>query len=159
MSASIREIARQAGVGLATIYRQFPTKEALFEAVVKQRVADLRERAERLAEADDPRAALFDFFSQAVAYSTGERALVDYLATAGVDIKTETAPLYRELEDATEVLLGRAQAAGAIRQDIGLDELVSLIVAASLAAERQQWDEDLRSRVLTVMFDGLASRP
>ncbi|MFI6375699.1 TetR/AcrR family transcriptional regulator [Streptomyces sp. NPDC050546] len=158
MAASMREIARHAGVGLATIYRQFPTKEALHEAIVVERVLRLLEEARAAAEAPDPGEAFFAFFTLAVAESTGEKALVDSLWQAGVDIKASTASMYRELEDATEALLVRAQAAEAVRADVRMPEVLALITATCLAADRQQWDEALRTRTLSIVFDGLRGR-
>lgn len=154
-AASMREIGRQAGVGLATIYRQFPTKEALFEAILVERVNGLLDRARVAADADDPGAAFFEFFTFAVVESTGEKALADSLAEAGLDPKAGTAPMYRELEGATEALLRRAQSAGQVRGDVGMTEVLALITAMCLAAERQQWDEDQSARTLAVVFDGL----
>lgn len=154
-AASMREIARQADVGLATIYRQFPTKEALFEAILVGRVDRLLDRARAAADSEDPGAAFFGFFTFAVVESTGEKALADSLAEAGLDPKAGTAPMYRELEGVTEVLLRRAQSAGQVRGDIGMGEVLALIIATCLAADRQRWDDDLRARTLAVVFDGL----
>ncbi|MEU6644609.1 helix-turn-helix domain-containing protein [Saccharomonospora sp. NPDC046836] len=154
-AASMREIARQAGVGLATIYRQFPTKEALYEAVVVERVRRLLDHAHAAAHATDPGDAFFTFFTFAVTETTGEKALVDSLAVAGLDPKAGTAPMHRDLEKATGVLLRRAQAAGAVRAEVGMAEVLALITAMCLAADRQHWDEQLRTRSLTVVFDGL----
>ncbi len=153
--ASMREIARQAGVGLATIYRQFPTKEALFEAIVVDRVNRLLERARAAAESSQPGAVFFEFLDYAVATSTGEKALADALAQAGLDPKAGTTPFYRDLEATTGILLQRAQDAGEVRAHIALPEVLALIVSMCVTADRQAWSPELRGRVLAVVFDGL----
>jgi hypothetical protein len=111
--------------------------------------------AQSSIDAPDPGKAFFDFFAFAVETSTGEKALADSLAEAGLDPKAGTAPMYRELEDATEALLNRAQDAGDIRPDVGMPEVLALITSSCLAADRQQWGTELRARTLRVIFDGL----
>ncbi|GII76191.1 TetR family transcriptional regulator [Sphaerisporangium rufum] len=158
MSASLREIARQAGVGLATIYRQFPTKEALYEEIVIGRVRRLVDQAAALSAAEDAGAAFFGFFTSIVADATHKKVLVDALADAGVDVKARMGDLQRAMVDAIETLLDRARRAGAVRGDLAMPELLALLAAACLAAERNQWDESLRTRALAIMFDGFRPR-
>jgi AcrR family transcriptional regulator len=155
ISASMRDIARQANVGLATVYRQFPTKEALYEAITRDRVQRLLVRAQSSTGSPEPGTAFFDFFAYAVETSTGERALADSLADAGLDPKAGTAPMYRELEDVMEVLLRRAQDAGEIRPDVDMPEVLALITSSCYAADRQQWSPELRAHTLRIIFDGL----
>ncbi|MFE2944289.1 TetR/AcrR family transcriptional regulator [Streptomyces sp. NPDC059255] len=158
-AASMREIARQAEVGLATVYRQFPTKEALFEAIVTEQTREIAGQAQSLADDENPGEAFFAFFTYAVTSSTGQKMLVDALADAGVDINAgELGQANRAMLDGAEILLVRAQQAGAVRKDMGMRELGALVSAACLAAERQHWDEDLRTRVLGIFFDGLSPR-
>ncbi|MEU6644499.1 hypothetical protein ABZ863_18360 [Saccharomonospora sp. NPDC046836] len=97
-------------------------------------------------------------FRPAAATDSARKALVDSLAEAGLDPKAGTAPMRRDLEDATQVLLGRAQDAGAVRPDVELPEVIALITALCLAADRQQWNETLRIRTLDVVFDGFRVR-
>ncbi|GAA1304843.1 TetR family transcriptional regulator [Planotetraspora silvatica] len=158
MTASLREVARQAGVGLATIYRQFPTKEALYEAIVIERVRRLVDEARALAAAQDAAAAFFGFFTRVVADSTDKKMLVDALADAGVNVKTHMGDLQRDMVNAIETLLTRAQHAGTVRDDLAMPELLALLAAACLAAERNHWDERMRTRALAFMFDGFRPR-
>ncbi|XVQ13700.1 TetR/AcrR family transcriptional regulator [Spirillospora sp. CA-255316] len=164
MSASLREIARQAGVGLATIYRQFPTKEALYEAIVHARVAALAEEGEALLAAagagtTDPGEAFFAFFTLIVENATHKKMLVDALTDSGVDVKAGMERLKGRMTGAIEALLIAAQRSGAVRADVGIPEVFALLTAASMAAERGQWDEAMRGRALAVMFDGFRPRP
>lgn len=85
----------------------------------------------------------------------GDRVEIARRADAGLDPKAGTGPLYRELEDATAVLLHRAQHAGDIRSDVGRPQVLALIVSSCIAADRQRWDPDLRTSILRIIFDGL----
>src|SRR6202140_1865119 len=78
--APIDEIAQRAGVGTGTLYRHFPTKEALFEAVVIGRVEDLVEEARRLIASNDPKTAFFKLLSQLVRHGDGHKDLMDTLS-------------------------------------------------------------------------------
>lgn len=156
-AASMRDIAAEAGVGLATIYRQYPTKEALYEAIAMARVDRLLERARSLQAHPDAAAALVEMIAFAVAESTGEKALADSLAEAGRDPKGGTDALYRELESETDHLLQRAQADTTVRADVTIDEVAALITALCLAADRQRWGTAMRDRVVDVVADGLRS--
>ncbi|MDP4509178.1 TetR/AcrR family transcriptional regulator [Nonomuraea turcica] len=151
LSASMREIAEVAGVGVGTIYRQFPTKEALYQAIVMDRQQRLAGLADELAAAQDAGAAFFAFFTKIVEDSTVKKVLVDALAVAGIDAKAG-AP---DIRGAIEALLTRAQRAGAVRGDVGMAELLALLSATCLAAQHNNWDEGLRTRTLAVVFDGL----
>ncbi|MER6947865.1 helix-turn-helix domain-containing protein [Nonomuraea sp. NPDC000554] len=155
LSASMRAIAELAGVGVGTIYRQFPTKEALYQAIVIDRVLRLAERAEQLATAPDPGEALFEFFDRIVVDATAKKVFVDALASAGIDAKAGMP----DLKGAIETLLVRAQQAEAVRPDVGMTELIALLSAACLAAQHNNWDDDLRTRTLTVIFNGLSVSP
>jgi AcrR family transcriptional regulator len=134
-SVSTEEIARDAGVGIGTVFRHFPTKEALLEAVYIARLRNLAEEAEALVSADDPGAAFFAFFARVVGHAATKNALTAALTEAGVDVQETVAETGRELKSALAALLTRAQGAGAIRDDVGLPEVMTLLVGASQAAE------------------------
>ncbi|MCF6469398.1 TetR/AcrR family transcriptional regulator [Nonomuraea sp. MG754425] len=151
LDASMREIAEVAGVGVGTIYRQFPTKETLYQAIVLDRMRRLADRADELATADDPGTAFFTYFTAVVEDSTVKKVLVDALASVGIDAKAG-AP---DIRGAIEVLLVRAQATGAVRGDVEMEVLLALLSATCLAAQHNTWDEELRTRTLAVVFDGL----
>jgi len=85
VSASTEEVARTAGVGVGTLFRHFPTKEALLEAVFRERLQRMAEGLRDLGAADDLGTAFFDFLSDAVAHSATKVALADALAEAGID--------------------------------------------------------------------------
>jgi AcrR family transcriptional regulator len=140
------EIATRAGVGPGTVYRHFPTKEALFEAVVTARVQDLVANARARADGPDPGAAFFGFLDRIAAESAAKRDLPDAIAIAG--------SLREELLAALDVLLRRAQQAGAVRADVRTEDLIVLFkgLFASLADVTDQARRDL---VYAVLADGL----
>jgi AcrR family transcriptional regulator len=158
-SASTEEVARLAGVGIATVFRNFPTKAALLEAVLVRRFERLRDQATELVSSGDPGRAFFDFFAHMVADAAGKIAIAEALADAGGDAPGTVARASDELERAVGVLLGRAQEAGAVRKDTGLPEVYALLIGASRAAALARLDEDVQSRALAIVFDGLAGPP
>lgn len=154
-SVSTEEIARDAGVGIGTVFRHFPTKEALLEAVVVGRLERLAAEAASLATAEDPGSAFFSFFASAVDRSATKIALADALAAAGVDVERAAAEVGRELRRTMGVLLGRAQAVGAVREDATVADVIALLVGASRAAEHAGWDRGVQTRTVAIMLDGL----
>jgi AcrR family transcriptional regulator len=154
-SASTEEIAHQAGVGIGTVFRHFPTKEALLEAILMDRVAKLGEMARSLTIAADPGAALFGLFTRMVEQAATKKTYVDALADAGFDSRIARSQVGQEAVQALGALLARAQQTGAVRDDIGVTELIALVVGASRAAEHTGWDRTVRARTLQVVFDGL----
>jgi AcrR family transcriptional regulator len=137
-SASTEEVARQAGVGIGTLFRHFPTKEALVQAVVAVRVGRLVEEAEALA-ADGVRCTGF----------------FEVLAGGFVDAEGVAPGLRRRLRRKIGDLLGRAQEAGTVRDDVGVHEVMALLVGAVRAAEHAGEDRELRERIAAVLLDGL----
>ncbi|MEU1180905.1 TetR/AcrR family transcriptional regulator [Streptomyces sp. NPDC005820] len=155
-SASTEEVARLADVGIATVFRHFPTKGALLEAVLVQRFDRLRAQAEALLHDTDPGEAFFGFFSHLVADATGKIAITEALLEAGGDSGGDAAQASDGLRRAVGGLLQRAQRAGAVRDDVQLPEVYALLVATSRASAHAQFEEGVRDRMLTIVFDGLA---
>jgi AcrR family transcriptional regulator len=155
LDAPMRAIARQAGVGVGTIYRQYPTKEALYQAIMTDRMRRLAAQAETLAGAADPGEAFFAFFTSIVEDATTKKIFADALEEAGIDARAAAPDAAHDVQRAIDTLLTRAQRAGAVRDDAGLPELLGLIAGACLAAKNQHWSEPLRTRTLGIIFDGL----
>ena len=147
------EIAARAGVGPGTVYRHFPSKEALFEAVITARVEDLIDDARARAGAGDPGGAFFGFLARIGEEAAAKRDLPDAIAVAG--------SLQDRLYAAVDVLLRRAQKAGAVRADIRTPDLIVLLkgVLASIQDAQAGADPALRDRVVAVLTDGLRPPP
>jgi AcrR family transcriptional regulator len=158
-SASTEEVARLAGVGIGTVFRHFATKAALLEAVLARRFDRLREQADALLNAADPGQAFFGFFRYLVADAPAKIGIAEALLDAGGDSNGEAAQASTELRRAFGALLQRAQKAGVIRDDVELPEVYALLVGVSRAAAHEHLDEEVRARILTIIFDGLAPRP
>jgi AcrR family transcriptional regulator len=139
VGAPIDEIARRAGVSAATIYRHFPSKEALFEAVILDRLVQMGADAHALASEPDPGAAFFGFLSGLVEEGAAKRDLADALAGAGVELSRAVTAAAENLNDRLGELLVRAQAAGAVRSDVGLSD-VAAVVLGCVTMERAAVD-------------------
>jgi AcrR family transcriptional regulator len=152
---SLDEIARRAGVGAGTVYRHFATKEALFEAVVFDRMGELVEDARALADDPDPGRAFSSFVGRLAREGALKRDLVEAFASDGIHLQLGEAPIVRALIDALAELLHRAQRAGAVRNDISVDDVVVLLTGAAYAICHSRADDERTRRLLAVMYDGL----
>jgi len=155
LSASMRAIAADAGVGLGTIYRNFPTQEALYQAILVRRTKALIAEAADLGGAADPGQAFFGYFTHVVEHAMRTKAIADLLTRSGIDPKSGLADIGRDMRHAVGVLLARAQQAGAVRLDLRIPELMAILTAVCMAAEHHQWDTELRASTLAVVFDGM----
>ena len=153
--ASVADIAERAGVGTATIFRRFPTKDALVTAVIAQRMAELvAQVGEALAE-PDPGKAFRGFMRTVAEYNVRDRCFCD---ATGTDVFQEpaVAPLVGELFEGIEALLTRAQAAGAVRKDVtAVDALVLVFAVAQSAHAVEHAAPDAWRRYLDLVLDGL----
>ncbi|MEV4149407.1 TetR/AcrR family transcriptional regulator [Amycolatopsis sp. NPDC049691] len=149
LAVPLDDIARLAGVGAGTVYRHFPSKEALFQAVVLERIEQFAEEARGLAAADDPGAVFLDYFVRVIKQASLNRAICDALAESGGHaFKAGAGDDFRA---ALAELLKRAQDAGAVRRDIDGDDLRALIVGC-LAVERYSPGS---GHLVRIVVDGL----
>jgi AcrR family transcriptional regulator len=119
------EIARSAGVGAGTVYRHFPSKDALVEAVVASRMARMAAAARSFAAQDDAGSAFFSFFAQMIGWIAFNKALVAALdRRTGIPAASESK---RQFQAALTELRCRAQRAGAIRSDVDDDDVIALL--------------------------------
>ncbi|MGW7255300.1 TetR/AcrR family transcriptional regulator [Streptomyces sp. NPDC054834] len=154
-SASTEDVARLAGVGIATVFRNFPTKAALLEAVLVRHFGRLRAEAEARLGTPDPGGAFFGFFRHLVADAKTKIAIAEALLEVGGTDGGEAAEASQALRRAVGELLHRAQKAGAVRNDVELPEVYALLVGASRAVARGSLDDQVRSRMLAIVFAGL----
>ncbi len=155
--APTEEVARVAGVGIGTVFRHFPTKEALLEAVLFARLRRFVDEAEAAvaAESADPGGAFFTFLTSWIEMSSAKNAYFEALTAAGVTVPVAKSDIGARLMSALGVLLSRAQAAGAVRADLAVGELIPVIIGVARAAEYAGPDEVLRDRAVGILFDGL----
>ncbi len=156
-TASTEEIATRAGLAVGTIFRHFPTKHALLQAIMKDLRLELAQDAETLAEDEDPADALFAFFTRLVGQAASTKTVVELLAETGLDVDM-TASL-QVLRDAIGQLLVSAQQAGGIRANVQIDEVMALLAATCQGALRAGWSPELRQRTLAIIFAGLRPTP
>jgi AcrR family transcriptional regulator len=121
IEASVPEVAARAGVGKATVYRSFPTKEHLVAAVVIDRLADYERRARALAGAPDAWAALSELLVEGAERHCRDRAITAAIS-AGIDLP-ELVAARASLWEAIAALMDRARDQGALRADAGPEEL------------------------------------
>lgn len=156
LSVPVQEIARRAGVGTGTVSRHFPTKEALFEAILLGRAGQLVDEAARLARSDDPGAAFFEFFTLVIAEGTANLGMAEALAGA-VDLETSTKRGGSDVLGALNDLLVRAQQTGAVRADVDAMDVKALI-SGCLARAPRTTDSAARDRMISIARQGLRGR-
>jgi len=155
--ASLEAVAKQAGLGIGTLYRHFPTREALYEAVYRREVEHLAELAEQLKTAADPAEALRQWMRSNVAFVATKKGMATALALAAHRPSELIAFSYDRLTDAVRVLLDRAVAAGKIRSDISPQDLLRALVGMCLLNDQPGWQESVL-RMIEVFVDGLRVR-
>ncbi|MDL4813938.1 TetR/AcrR family transcriptional regulator [Actinomadura opuntiae] len=151
------DIARRAGVGAGTVYRNFPTKEALFTAVVTDRLRDIVEEARALGGADDPGEQFYGFLMWVVERAMFNHALCDALALEE-GIKAFAVGLEEEFNEALEVLLRRAQDAGQVRADVDIRD-VRALMAGCMVTERMRRADGPPGRMTALACDALRPTP
>jgi AcrR family transcriptional regulator len=154
LAVPIDEIARRAGLGVGTLYRHFPTKEALFAAIVVTRMEDVIADARAHQDSDTPGETFFEFLVRMVDGWRQKKDFIDALMSAGVDLE-ELARAKHDLHAELGKLLARAQSAGAVREDVSIREIMALIAGAVGSVDRNGITQKERDRMLAIIFDGL----
>ena len=154
-STALEEIARRAGVGIGTLYRHFPTRQALLEAIYLDEVEAVCRSAEQLDGAD-PWEAFDAWLERVIAYLGTKRALahelLNYLDRDAALFQTCRTSLY----ESGQPLLERAQQAGAVRADVTIADVIGMLIAITKLPTGEP--EQLR-HILRVAIDGLRYRP
>ena len=127
--ASLRDIARKADVGLATLYRHFPTREALLEALLQTALAELTHKAAELEASRSPDQALVSWFRDGVTFVRSYSGVVDLMAAAIADPASALHASCVMVRSVGTRLLNRAQAEGTARDDIDGADLFALMAA------------------------------
>ena len=155
--ASLEAVARAAGVGIGTLYRHFPTREALFEAVYRREVQQLADLAEQLKQDAKPIDALRQWMRSIVKFVATKKGMSAAL-TLAVDknsklFSSSTDRLARTVGG----LLDRAIAAGEIRDDISPEDLLRAVVGMCYMHDQPSWQTSVL-RLVDVFVDGLRKR-
>jgi AcrR family transcriptional regulator len=152
--ASLEAVARHAGVGIGTLYRHFPTREALFEAVYRREVEQLAELAEELKADVSPTEALRHWLRANVEFVATKKGMSAALALAMNSSSELTTYSFERLTKAAAGLLDRAVAAGEIRGDISPEDLLRALVGICYLHNQAGWQASVL-RLLDVLVDGL----
>lgn len=156
-NAPLDDIARAAGVGSGTLYRHFPTRLALIEAVYRDSVERLCAEGDRLAATEPPAAALVDWLRGFVTVVSEKRGLAAALSDEG-RAQSLFGECHAMINTSGAALLDRAKDAGAIRPDVPLADLLRMAKAFALAAETSPEGPALAERLLALSMDGLRPR-
>ena len=154
--ASLEHIARTAGVGSATVRRHFPTRKALLEAVFKQRVHALCDLARTLGAENDSRTALLTWLRELLAYSISARGLADVLSYEPLQDEAAQDSCAAVIEEAGAPLLRKAVDDRAVRSDITVHDLVTMIVGIALATEKHSSPAGQADRIFQLSVEGLS---
>ena len=149
--ASLEAVARQAGVGIGTLYRHFPTREALYEAVYRREV-------EQLQNAPEPVEALRRWLRANVQFVATKKGMVAALALVAAGSSELQAYSFDRLTKAIGTLLSRAVAAGAIRDDISAEDVLRALIGMCYMHDQPGW-QTTALRLLDVFVDGLRVLP
>jgi AcrR family transcriptional regulator len=152
--ASLEAVAKRAGVGIGTLYRHFPTREALFEAVYRREVQQLTELAEELKSEASPVDALRRWLRSNVEFVATKKGMLAALALTVHGSSELYAGTFERLTKAVGALLERAVAAGEIRADISPEDLLRALIGMCYMHDQPGWQKSVL-RLLDVFVDGL----
>ena len=156
--ASLEAVARRAGVGIGTLYRHFPTRDALYEAVYRHEVEQLVELARHLEAEAAPVEALRRWLQAGVEFMATKKGMAAALAMAAQGSPDLVAYSLDRLTRAMGELLQRAAATREIRVDIGPEDLLLTLVGMCYAHDRPGWQAKVL-RLVDVFIDGLRQSP
>lgn len=155
--ASLRDIARRAEVGLGTLYRHFPTREALLETLMRRRFDHLAGRAASLDQGGDPLAALTTWLVEFAHGAGTYRGLPESIMATLADASSPLHASCESMRASAGQLLAAAQEAGRIRSDLTNIELFALVNAVGWIAEQAPSMDARRERLITLLMEGLVS--
>jgi AcrR family transcriptional regulator len=154
--APLDDIAKRAGVGSGTLYRHFPTRMDLIEAVFVQRISTLVVRAADLAQSLDPEKSLVTYLRLVIRQSNTYRGLASALMEALHEKGSEIArSCHTMVYNSGGQVLDHAKQAGVIRADVDLRDLLKLTNGIALATEKDTDDPDLVDRLIALVLNGL----
>jgi AcrR family transcriptional regulator len=157
--ASLEEIARRAGLGIGTLYRHFPSRQALLEAVYRDQVEALRARADELLATQPPGEALTEWLRALSAFSSTKHNLTSALLTTLGQDSDLMSLCGKVICEAADTLLTRAKQAGVVRPEADARDVIRLVHAVNIATQRAPADPGQADRLLGLVLDGLRPQP
>jgi AcrR family transcriptional regulator len=152
--ASLEAVAKRAGVGIGTLYRHFPTREALFEAVYRREVQQLGDLSDQLKNDPSPVDALRRWLRSNVELVATKKGMLAALALVAYNSSDLYADTFSRLTKAAGTLLQKAVDAGEIRSDISAEDLLRALIGMCYMHEAPGWQASVM-RLLDVFVDGL----
>ncbi len=157
LDVSLEEIARRAGVGIGTLYRHFPTREAVVEAVYRREVEQLAEAVPHLLQTSPAGEALHKWMHLFVDYIATKRIIAPSLAAAAARTSTLRTGSVELITGAISTLVKRAIASGDVRKNIDPSDLLRALVGVSYSNPDAGWEASAR-RLIDILMDGLRRR-
>jgi AcrR family transcriptional regulator len=159
LEVSVADIAEAAGVGRATLFRNFASKEDLIAAIIVDGIGDVVARGEELLDAPDPTAALFEFLNEMVGRQQLNRDVAEALDESWL-ARDDIRAAHEQIVGVLEALLSRAQQRGGVRADVGATDILMLFKGACAAAPHfGQGDPSVIDRHLDLIRASLTSSP
>jgi AcrR family transcriptional regulator len=155
--ASLDEIARRAGVGIGTLYRHFPTRDAVVEAVYRRAVQQLADAAPRLVETMAPAEALRAWMRLFIDYIAAKRVIAPALKSLVGGGSALYADSSARINEAMALLVERARASGDIRPDADSADLLRALIGFAYVNSAPDWEASAR-RLIDLLIDGLRSQ-
>ncbi|GIE78579.1 TetR family transcriptional regulator [Actinoplanes philippinensis] len=157
-AGSTEDVARLAGVGIATVFRHFPTKESLIEAALVRHFTDLHDQTQAAITAPDPTAALHTLIRRMIERGASKLTLASMLSR---DAPPAVVTASGQVKAAVDTALRRAQATGSVRPDVGVEELYLLIRGLAQTTAAAPVPAAVLERAVDVILTGFAtdSRP
>ncbi|HEX8447573.1 MAG TPA: TetR/AcrR family transcriptional regulator [Sphingomonas sp.] len=155
--ASLDAVVREAGLGIGTLYRHFPTREALYEAVYRRDIEQLVTLGADASAARDPVAALRDWLHAMIDVVATKKGMIAAFALAADTTSAISARSTGAVTQALDRLLARAVAAGRVRSDIDGTELLLAVVGMCMLRDQPGWQASV-TRLIDTLVDGLEVR-
>jgi len=156
--ASLEAVAKRAGVGIGTLYRHFPTREALYEAVYRREVDQLVELAAQLRTQAPPVEAIRRWMRAGVEFMATKKGMAAALALAAHSSSDLVAYSLKQLTKALDELVQRAVTARKLRADVDPEDLLRALVGMCYAQDRPGWQAKVL-RLVDIFIDGLRRGP
>jgi len=152
--AQMDDVARRAGVGVGTVYRHFPTKEALIEALMVAAFEAIAAEADAALEVEDPWEAFSSVLWRGAEVMAGNRALSEVFASIPGAMEAAM-PTVEGLTETMAKVIRRAQEAGTLRADVVVDDIPMVMCGIGSATKKEHRCEDAWRRHLAILLDGL----